>query len=144
MLVPAGKLAVQVEPQLIPAGVLVTVPLPKPDSDLVTETVNVPPPPPEALNVAVTVVLLVRVTVAVPVPDVPSPLQPANTDPVDGVAVSVTVVPEENEFEQVDPQSMPDGLLVTVPEPVPAFRIWRVKLFRRSRRGSGRATFARS
>ena len=126
MLVPEGKLAEHVEPQLIPAGVLVTVPFPEPLSDLVTETVKLVPPPPEELKVAVTVVLLVSLIVAVPVPEVPPPLQPAKTEPAAGVAVRVTVVPEENDFEQVDPQLMPDGELVTVPEPVPAFRTWSV------------------
>lgn len=126
MLVPAGKLAEHVEPQLIPVGVLVTVPLPEPVSDLVTETVKLVPPPPEELKVAVTVVLLVSLIVAVPVPEVPPPLQPANTEPAAGVAVRVTVVPEENDFEQVDPQLMPDGALVTVPEPVPALSTWSV------------------
>ena len=121
MLVPAGKLAEHVDPQLIPAGVLVTVPFPEPLNDLVTETTKLLPPPPEALKVAVTVVLLVRWIVAVPVPEVPPPLQPANTEPAAGVAVRVTLVPEENDFEQVEPQLMPDGALVTVPEPVPAF-----------------------
>ena len=37
------------------------------------------------------------------------------------MAVSVTGVPLANEAEQVAPQSIPDGELVTVPEPVPAF-----------------------
>src|SRR3954464_7237985 len=45
-------------------------------------------------NVAVTVRELVRLVVHVPVPEQPPPDQPVNTDPVAGVAVSVTSVPE--------------------------------------------------
>jgi hypothetical protein len=37
-----------------------------------------------------------------------------------GVAVSVTCVPWLNWAEQVEPQLMPEGELVTVPAPVPA------------------------
>ena len=49
----------------------------------------------------------------------PPPLQPAKTDPEAGTALSVTVVPPENDREQVVPQLMPLGLLVTVPLPAP-------------------------
>src|ERR671937_186694 len=59
------------------------------------------------------------VTVQVPLP-VQSPLQPVKVEPASAVAVSVTVVPSAKEAEQVAPQSMPAGELVTVPEPVPA------------------------
>ena len=118
IVVPAGKLAEHVEPQSMPAGLVDTTPVPSPL--LVTVSVNVPPPPPEALNVAVTVVFAVRVTVQEPVPVQPLPLQPANTEPTAGVAVKVTVAPDANLAEQVDPQLIPEGLLVTVPVPVPA------------------------
>jgi hypothetical protein len=37
--------------------------------------------------------------------------------------VSVTDVPSTNAAEQVEPQSIPVGELVTVPEPVPALLI---------------------
>ena len=50
-----------------------------------------------------------------------APLQPVNVEPASGVAVTVTAVPDANEAEQVAPQSIPAGELVTVPEPVPAF-----------------------
>ncbi|HET9252662.1 MAG TPA: hypothetical protein VFP58_11155 [Candidatus Eisenbacteria bacterium] len=119
MLVPAGKVAVHVEPQLIPGGLLVTVPFPSPDLIVLTVSVKVSPPPPEVLNVAVTVVFAVSVIVAVPVPEVPPPLQPAKTEPEAGVAVKVTTVPDGKDLEQVEPQSIPAGLLVTVPVPVP-------------------------
>lgn len=49
-----------------------------------------------------------------------APLQPLNDDPEAGAAVSVTTVPLANEAEQVEPHSIPGGLLVTVPAPGPA------------------------
>ena len=48
---------------------------------------------PLALNVAVTAVSALIITVHVPVPEQPPPDQPANVEPVAGVAVSVTCVP---------------------------------------------------
>jgi hypothetical protein len=57
--------------------------------------------------------------VQVPVP-LHAPLQPVNVEPAAAVAVSVTIVPEANDAEQVAPQSIPAGELVTEPEPVPA------------------------
>jgi len=42
--------------------------------------------------------------------------------------VSVTVVPPENDREQVAPQLMPLGLLVTVPLPVPFLLTWSVNV----------------
>jgi hypothetical protein len=53
----------------------------------------------------------------------PVPLQPAKVEPVADVAVNVTSVPLLNEAEQVPPQLIPAGLLVTVPLPVPALLI---------------------
>ena len=50
---------------------------------------------------------------------VKSPLQPAKVEPVASVAVKVTVVPLAYEAEQVLPQLIPAGLLLTVPLPVP-------------------------
>jgi hypothetical protein len=69
--------------------------------------------------VAVTVVGPLTVKVHAPVPEQPAPLHPVKTDPADDVAVRVTEVPLEKPAEHVDPQLMPDGLLVTVPVPVP-------------------------
>jgi hypothetical protein len=111
---PLSKFAEQLVPQLIPEGVLVTVPAPVPAG--VTVRVNEAP---AVLNVAVTAVFAFIVTVQLAVP-VQAPDQPANVDPVPGVAVRVTLEPTENEALQVDPQSIPPGELVTDPLPVPA------------------------
>jgi hypothetical protein len=72
--------------------------------------------------------LLLIWTVQEPVPVQPPPLQPAKKDPEAGTAVSVTVVPPENDREQVVPQLMPLGLLVTVPLPAPFLVTWSVKV----------------
>src|SRR5438552_4135686 len=80
-----ATLAIQLAPHVIPAGVLVTVPLPVPALLTVRATVGV--------KVAVTVVAAVRVTLHTPVPVQPPPLQPVKTEPLAGVAVSVTTVP---------------------------------------------------
>ena len=101
----------QVAPQLMPAGLLVTVPVPVPL--LVTVSVTG-----SRLKVAVTEVAALTVTAQVPVPE-QAPLQPAKEEPAAGVAVRVTVVPAVTDSEQVAPQLMPAGLLVTVPVPVP-------------------------
>ncbi len=61
----------------------------------------------------------------VPVPE-HAPLQPANVEPARGEADRVTLVPELKLDEQVLPQLIPVGLLVTVPLPVPAFTRLRV------------------
>ena len=50
----------------------------------------------------------------------PVPLQPPKVEPEAGVAVRVTMVPLLKFAEQVLPQLMPAGELVTVPVPVPA------------------------
>src|SRR5436190_736268 len=121
--VPLAKLAVQVAPQLIPTGALVTVPLPVPALLTVSAKVG-------RAKVAVTVVAALRVTVQVPVPEHPPPLQPVKVEPAAGVAVSVTAVPLAKLTEQVAPQLIPTGELVTVPLPVPAGVTVRVKLCR--------------
>ena len=79
------KDAKQVEPQVMPAGLLVTVPLPAP----VLLTVNA-----YVINakLAVTAFAAFIVTLQVPIPEHPLPLQPVNVEPVDAAAVKVTAV----------------------------------------------------
>src|SRR5439155_7548681 len=71
-----------------------------------------------------------RVTVQVPVPEHPPPVQPVKVEPAVGVAVNVTAVPLVKLAEQVAPQLIPAGELVTVPLPAPAGATVRVKLWR--------------
>lgn len=59
------------------------------------------------------------VSLHVPVPVQPPPVQPMKVLPDVAAAVRVTRDPELNEAWQVEPQEIPDGTLVTVPEPVP-------------------------
>src|SRR5213594_2466079 len=118
--VPLAKLAAQVAPQLMPAGLLVTVPAPAPALETVSTRAGV--------KVAVTVVAAEIVTVQVPAPEQPAPLQPPKVEPAAGAAVSVTVVPLVKLAAQVAPQSRPAGELVTVPLPVPAGVTVRVKV----------------
>jgi hypothetical protein len=106
-------------PQLIPAGLDVTVPLPKPV--LLTLSVN-------CCNVKVAVTDLAALIVTVQVaPETPShPLQPPKMELPLAVAVSVTIVPLLKDAEHAVPQLMPDGLEVTVPLPLPALLTARV------------------
>ena len=75
----------QVEPQLIPLGELVTVPVPVPVR-LTVKTLWV------VVKVAATLRVAFIVTMQEPVPE-QSPLQPAKVEVPSGVAVSVTEVP---------------------------------------------------
>jgi hypothetical protein len=120
--VPLVNDAEQVAPQAMPAGVLVTVPLPVPALVTVSAKDDC-----TKVNVAVTDVAAFTVTTQVPVPEQPPPLQPVNVDPAAGAAVRVTAVPPVKACEQVAPQEMPAGELVTVPLPVPDFDTESVK-----------------
>jgi hypothetical protein len=106
-----GKLEEHVVPQLIPAGVLVTVPVPVP------ARVTVIPLP--ALKRALTVAAAARVMVQAPVPE-HAPVHPEKMLLLEGVSVSVTWVFGGKLEEHVVPQLIPAGALVTVPVPVPA------------------------
>ena len=66
------------------------------------------------------------VTEQVPVPTQPLPLQPVKVEPLLETAVRITLVLLMKDAKQVEPQSMPVGLLVTVPLPVPSWLTVRV------------------
>jgi hypothetical protein len=119
--VPLSKFAEQLEPQEIPAGELATVPVP------VLDTVRVKGPL-FVLKFALTDFAASMVTLQAPVP-LQAPLQPANVEPESGVAVRFTTVPLEKFSEQVEPQEIPEGELVTVPAPVPLLVTARVKVW---------------
>jgi len=74
--------------------------------------------PAAELNVADTDVSAFKVTLHFVVP-LHAPDHPENAALGEAAAVSVTTVPAENVALQVDPQSMPEGLLVIVPDPEP-------------------------
>jgi hypothetical protein len=85
----------------------------------------VPDPDFETLNVSVIAVKVATTDFALsivmshsPIPE-HAPDQPEKTEPVAGVAVSVTGVPAPYASEHVSPQSIAPGLDVTVPEPDP-------------------------
>ena len=91
----------------MPAGVLVTVPAPVPALATVRACLV-------SIKVAVTFWTWVMVTEQAPVP-VQAPLQPANVEPAPAVAVNATDEEEGKLDEQVAPQLIPDGALVTLP-----------------------------
>jgi hypothetical protein len=111
--VPALYDSVQSPPQLIPAGFDVTVPVPVPALATVRACCV-------RLNVAVTVTFTSTVITQVPVPEHPPPDQPVNVELADGVAVSVTLVPNSKKFSQVTPHVIPAGVELTDPVPEPA------------------------
>jgi dUTPase len=111
-LVPLGKFALHVPGQLIPVGVLATVPDPLPA--IVTDSAKL-----TMLKVAVTDCAALIVTVQLPVP-VQAPLHPAKLEPAAGVSVRVTLAPLTKVALQVLGQLIPGGVLVTVPDPLPA------------------------
>jgi len=109
--VPVLNSALHTVPQLMPAGLLVTVPLPERVTVIAGDTEA-------AVNIAVTEVLPLKFNLQGPVP-LQAPLQPAKVELAAGVAVRLTEVSMLNAALQVVPQLMPAGLLVTVPLPVP-------------------------
>jgi len=88
--VPVLKLAVQVPGQVMPVGLLVTVPVPAPAVITVSGTL----PGEVRSNVAMMLAPVVRSTVQVAPEALVQPVQPVNVDPAAGFAVSVIVVPE--------------------------------------------------
>ena len=107
--VPDAKVPLQLWPQLIPTGLLLTVPVPGPTADTVTV--------PGAENAAPMVVSAFSTTVHFPAPE-QAPLHPENEFPAEGVAVRVTEEPAPKLALQVVPQLMPVGVLLTVPDPL--------------------------
>jgi hypothetical protein len=99
----AGKVAVQVPPQLMPLGALVTEPVPEPS--LVTVMVLLTA---LASNCALTLRTWSMLTVQLAVP-LHAPLQPAKTDPAVAVAVRVTLELAPNVAEQLLPQEIKGG-----------------------------------
>jgi hypothetical protein len=77
-----------------------------------------------SVKVAVTDLAAFIVTTQVPVPEHPSPLHPVKVDPVDAVALNVTVELSEKEAEHVNPQFIPMGELTTEPLPIPLILIF--------------------
>jgi hypothetical protein len=110
--VPLLNPALHVVPQLIPEGLLVTTPVPVPAKVTASTDWVV------TVNCAMTAVWEVSVTTHELIPE-HAPDQPVNVDPDAGVAVRVTLVPEANFAMQLDPQLIPEGLLLTIPVPVP-------------------------
>ena len=109
---PLAKAALHTVPQLIPEGLLVTVPDPVP----ATATVRVGPL--AVVKFAVSDWLLFSVMTQGAVP-VQAPLQPMKVEPDSAVAVKVILLPAGKLAEQVVPQLMPAGVLIIVPEPSP-------------------------
>ena len=104
-----GKDVLQMFPQLIPAGVLLTTPEPDPNFDMVKRDIGT------GMNVAVTDRFTsIMIEQLVPLQ---SPLHPEKIEPTPGVAVKATVVPGAKPKLQVPGQDIPLGLLVTVPAP---------------------------
>src|SRR5665213_3594861 len=75
-----------------------------------------------AERIAPTAVSLSRVRLHGAVPE-HAPVHPVKVEPSLGFAVSVTEVPLAKVALHIKPQVIPDGVLVTVPPPVPAFWI---------------------
>ena len=112
----AGKVALQVLPQLMPLGVLVTDPVPVPS--LVTVRVLLTT---TASNCALTLRAWSMLTVQLPDPR-QAPDHPTNCEPIAALAVSVTEVPCAKDCVadgQLASQLRPAGELLTVPWPVP-------------------------
>ena len=83
---PWSNSSVQSAPQLMPAGLDVTVPVPVPFFATVSGYWL-------SVKVAVTICAELSVIVQTPVPVQPPPDQPANVEPTVATAVSVTIVP---------------------------------------------------
>ncbi len=114
------NIALHVVPQLIPAGLDVTVPVPPLVEPFVTVSVYW-----LRVNAALTVAAADIVTVHEPVPE-QAPDHPAKFDPDAALALSETTVVGGNDAVHVVPQLMPAGVDVTNPDPDPDFVTVRV------------------
>lgn len=112
---PDAYVALQVAPQSMPAGALVTLPLPL--FDIVSAKDG-------RLKLAVTRAGLAILTAQGLVDPEQAPDQPMNCAPVVGVAVRLTVVPGAKLVLQFVVQEIPVGTLVT--DPLPATLTLRV------------------
>jgi hypothetical protein len=112
--VPGVKLALQVGAQPIPEGMLATVPVPAPARLTVSVTAFG-----IVLKVAVTCWLALSVNVQVELLPLQPPDHPAKEEFAAAVSVSVTEVPGAKLALQVGAQAIPEGVLATVPVPVP-------------------------
>jgi hypothetical protein len=113
--VPLAKLAPQVGAQLIPPGLLATVPVPVPASVTVSTGAFC-----LALKLAVTCWFALSVNVQVGLAPLQPPVHPANDEFAPAVSVSVTWVPLAKLALHDEPHLMPTGLLLIVPPPAPA------------------------
>jgi hypothetical protein len=116
---PGPYCSLQSPGQLMPAGVDATSPMPLPAIVMTIEFASA--------NVGAIEMSAPIVTTQSPVPEqLPSP-QPMKIEPDAGVAVSVIFVPSKNASVQSVPQSMPVGLDVIVPMPLPVTAIVTVR-----------------
>jgi hypothetical protein len=120
-LVPSGKSYVHVVPQVIPEGVVVTVPCPT----FVTDTLKVVGVVGGVLGVKVapTLVTWFTVTIQAETP-VHAPVQPEKVKPDCGVAVRVTVVLLVKSAAHAEGHEIPKG--VEMIEPLPVTEVVRV------------------
>ena len=112
---PCANAALQVEPQSIPAGTLVTAPSPAPEAETVSSRAAM-------TNVAVTLLGPSSDVVQTRWSSGSTAQSPDQTtvESGPGEAKSVTVVPRTNDASHTAPQSIPVGALVTDPVPVAA------------------------
>jgi hypothetical protein len=108
------------EGQLIPAGLLLTLPEPVPARLTFKGKLDL-------LKAAVTVCVAFMATTQLPVP-LHAPPHPTNADPEDGVAIRETSVPPAKVSAQTAGQTIPAGVLTTLPLPVPARLTFRAKV----------------
>jgi hypothetical protein len=100
--------------QLIPEGLLETAPVPLPARNTVnTGALWI------RLKVALTSWLALSVSVQVELVPLHGPVHPAKVELVAAVAVRVTGAPRSKFALQAWPQLMPEGLLATLPVPLP-------------------------